>query len=305
MLRAVANPAASGSGTVTNTGTLTANQLIIGDGTVDVKALGSAGTTTTVLHGNAAGAPTFSAVSLTADVSGTLPVANGGTGLATLTANNVILGNGTSTPSFVAPGSSGNVLTSNGTTWQSSAPAGGSPGLVLLGTNVVTAASVAAVDFTSLMSSTYDEYEVHFENVRSTSNNVSLKMRVSTNNGSSFVSSAYSWGGIYTSSAAPTSASAAGNASDSSFGLMIGGGNVASAATGCNGRMIVSNANSSTNFKAVRYWNTYYTGPGDTYQESGGGTQNSAAVINALRFLFSSGDIEIGSAFYLYGVRKT
>lgn len=38
------------------------------------------GTTTTVLHGNASGNPTFSAVSLTADVTGILPVANGGTG---------------------------------------------------------------------------------------------------------------------------------------------------------------------------------------------------------------------------------
>lgn len=48
-----------------------------------------------------------------------LPVSGGGTGLATLTANNVILGNGTSTPSFVAPGTSGNALISNGTTWTS------------------------------------------------------------------------------------------------------------------------------------------------------------------------------------------
>ena len=52
----------------------------------------------------------------------TVGVAKGGTGLTTLTANNVILGNGTSTPSFVAPGASGNLLTSNGTTWQSSTP---------------------------------------------------------------------------------------------------------------------------------------------------------------------------------------
>jgi hypothetical protein len=55
----------------------------------------------------------------------TVTVAQGGTGLATLTANNVILGNGTSTPLFVAPSTSGNVLTSNGTTWQSTAPAAG------------------------------------------------------------------------------------------------------------------------------------------------------------------------------------
>lgn len=38
------------------------------------------GTTTTLLHGNAAGNPSWSAVSLTADVTGTLPEANGGTG---------------------------------------------------------------------------------------------------------------------------------------------------------------------------------------------------------------------------------
>jgi hypothetical protein len=46
-----------------------------------------------------------------------VPVAQGGTGLATLTANNVLLGNGTSAVQAVAPGTSGNVLTSNGTTW--------------------------------------------------------------------------------------------------------------------------------------------------------------------------------------------
>ena len=51
-----------------------------------------------------------------------LPVASGGTGAATLTVNNVLLGNGTSALQVVAPGTTGNVLTSNGTTWSSSAP---------------------------------------------------------------------------------------------------------------------------------------------------------------------------------------
>jgi hypothetical protein len=65
-------------------------------------------------------------VSLASGVTGTLPVANGGTGATTLTANNVILGNGTSAVNFVAPGTTGNVLTSNGTTWTSAVlPAGG------------------------------------------------------------------------------------------------------------------------------------------------------------------------------------
>ncbi len=69
-----------GSGTVTHTaGALTASAVVVGNGTDDIKVLASLGTTTTVLHGNAAGLPTFGAVSLTADVTGVLPAANGGT----------------------------------------------------------------------------------------------------------------------------------------------------------------------------------------------------------------------------------
>jgi hypothetical protein len=51
--------------------------------TTTAMATTAAGTSTTVLHGNAAGAPTFGAVSLTADVSGILPIANGGTNAST------------------------------------------------------------------------------------------------------------------------------------------------------------------------------------------------------------------------------
>lgn len=58
-------------------------------------------------------------------ISGVLPVANGGTGLASVTANQVLLGNGTSFFQTVAPGTNGNVLQSNGTSWISAAAAGG------------------------------------------------------------------------------------------------------------------------------------------------------------------------------------
>lgn len=61
---------------------------------------------------------------LTSAVTGILPVANGGTGASSLTANNVILGNGTSAVQLVAPGTSGNVLTSDGTGWVSAAGGG-------------------------------------------------------------------------------------------------------------------------------------------------------------------------------------
>ena len=77
------------------------------------------------------GSPVTGTGTLALTYSGTaLPVANGGTGATTLTLNNVLLGNGTSAPLAVAPGTSGNVLTSNGTTWSSTAPASTLPGYV-------------------------------------------------------------------------------------------------------------------------------------------------------------------------------
>ena len=93
-----------------------------------------------VISGNTSGTITLDAPAVAGTTTLTLPatsgtvivgsggvtgVASGGTGAATLTANNVILGNGTSAVTFVAPGSSGNVLTSDGSTWTSAAPSGG------------------------------------------------------------------------------------------------------------------------------------------------------------------------------------
>jgi hypothetical protein len=63
------------------------------------------------------------ASSTSALTTGTLPVASGGTGNNSLTANTVLLGNGTSALQTVSPSTNGNVLTSNGTTWVSQAPA--------------------------------------------------------------------------------------------------------------------------------------------------------------------------------------
>ena len=66
---------------------------MIGNGGNDATVLGSLGTTTSLLHGNAGGNPSWSAVSLTADVSGILPFANGGTGTNTNFANHTFFGN--------------------------------------------------------------------------------------------------------------------------------------------------------------------------------------------------------------------
>jgi hypothetical protein len=70
---------------------------------------------------SAAGSGANSDITSLSGLTTALSVAQGGTGAATLTANNVLLGNGTSAVQAVAPSTSGNVLASNGTTWASSA----------------------------------------------------------------------------------------------------------------------------------------------------------------------------------------
>lgn len=98
--------------------------------TLNQNTTGSAATLTTARTIQTDLASTSSAsfdgsANITPGITGTLGVANGGTGATTLTANNVLLGNGTSAVQFVAPGTNGNVLTSNGTTWISAAAASG------------------------------------------------------------------------------------------------------------------------------------------------------------------------------------
>jgi hypothetical protein len=82
------------------------------------------GPTATVSYGTA-GQPFISSGASAAPVYGTLTPVGGGTGLATIPSGNVLLGNGTSAVSAVAPGTAGNVLTSTGSVWISSAGGGG------------------------------------------------------------------------------------------------------------------------------------------------------------------------------------
>lgn len=100
-----------------------------GDGTWAVPPGGGSGSVTSVdmtvpsvfsISGN----PITTTGTLAITYSGVaMPVLNGGTGSTSLATNSVLLGNNISAVQTVAPGSNGNVLTSNGTTWTSTAPA--------------------------------------------------------------------------------------------------------------------------------------------------------------------------------------
>ena len=113
---------------VTSSASLTANQLLLGGGSQASTPLGSLGTTSTVMHGNASGPPSFGAVALASEVSGVLPPANGGTGSVSGTQTQVLriqpnTGNNT-TYQFAAP----SVLVSSDYAFPAQSP-GGSLGI--------------------------------------------------------------------------------------------------------------------------------------------------------------------------------
>lgn len=136
--------------TMASSALLAANQLVLGGGAAGSPAtLGSLGTTTTVLHGNAAGVPAFGAVVLTADVSGILPLANGGTN-ANLTASNggIVWSNATQMQILAGTATAGQMLRSGSTatpawstaTWPATTAAGTL--LTSAAANTVTASAV-------------------------------------------------------------------------------------------------------------------------------------------------------------------
>jgi len=110
----------SGAGQITAGSALTktGNTLNVGvDGSSievnsDALRVKAAGITNTMLAGS---------IDLTAKVTGILPIANGGTGASSLTANRMLMANGTGAITVLAAGTAGQVMTSNG----GSAPAFG------------------------------------------------------------------------------------------------------------------------------------------------------------------------------------
>jgi hypothetical protein len=100
----------------------TVGDILYASGSTAFSKLAAVATGNALLSGGVGSAPVYGKIGLTTHVSGVLPVSNGGTGAATLAANNVLLGNGTSALQAVAPSTAGNLLTSNGTSWVSALP---------------------------------------------------------------------------------------------------------------------------------------------------------------------------------------
>ena len=87
--------------------------LLYADTTTSLAKLADVAVGNALISGGVAAAPSYGKIGLATHVSGTLPVANGGTGV-------------------TSAGATGNVLTSNGTAWTSAAPSGFPSGTVMM-----------------------------------------------------------------------------------------------------------------------------------------------------------------------------
>jgi len=93
----------------TGTTSLTNHGVLVGSGTSSITAL-AVGATNQVLLGSTGADPTWGAVDLTTDITGTLPVGNGGIGTTTLTDHGVLIGSGAGAVTAASVGSTGELL---------------------------------------------------------------------------------------------------------------------------------------------------------------------------------------------------
>jgi trimeric autotransporter adhesin len=111
----------------TGLGSYTTGDFIYASAAGALSKLADVATGNAIISGGVGGVPSWGKIGLTTHVSGTLPIANGGTnGTATPTAGAVAYGTG-SAFAFTAAGTSGQVLTSNGSsapTWAAAGPSG-------------------------------------------------------------------------------------------------------------------------------------------------------------------------------------
>lgn len=183
-------------------------------------------------------------------------------------------------------------------------------GWTLLAT--LTASASATLDDTTSISSTYDEYMIVYRNLLPATNNAGLLMRVSEDGGSTYKATTYDsmvWGCLISGSSGTGNS---GGGETEGTGYLLSGKNVTldgvsnTAGYGVSGNFILHNPNSTTTRKMVTGSMSFLSG-GTARREIGvigGHYDGDNGAVNAIRFLFNSGNITSGTV-KIYGIKTS
>lgn len=188
-------------------------------------------------------------------------------------------------------GTSGNILTSDGTNWTSAAPSGGAGSLVFITSK--TASSSADITFdSSEITATYPSYLLTFYNALPANTSNTLQLQYSTDNGSSYITSGYLsvFGAAAFSATAHVLLSIPGFTSNS-VGAGTGQVNLYNITTGGTPNVIGSVAMGQSNIGAMTTYTIASIGPATT-------------TVNNIKIFYASGNITSGT-FVLYGIKQS
>lgn len=170
---------------------------------------------------------------------------------------------------------------------------------ILLATR--TASASATLDFTEFNNVTYKRYEFEIEFLLPATDNTDLWLRTSTNGGSSYDAGASDYSRfVHGGTASGIGLGPGGSENDSKIGVCSGVGNAANEFGVCADLQLIGAANSAT-FTIARGWVSYTDASANSIYVDTNGFRKTAADVDAVRFLFSSGNITSG-VIRMYGL---
>lgn len=182
---------------------------------------------------------------------------------------------------------------------------GGATGARVLITSSTASAS-ASIDFTSGIDSTYNIYEVEFIDVLPATDGVEFFMRVSTDAGSTYKSGASDYSNVvYALNSADNRGTLKGMSTYNSMNLNTAGASYGIGNTGLDGGVsgnlfFYSPDSGTLDFKMI--FSVCYGGSvNEMVQSLGTGVYETATAVDAVQFLFDSGNITSGE-INLYGI---
>lgn len=243
-----------------------------------------------------------------------LPVASGGTGVATitgvisgsttspftastLTQYNTLVAGASNAITNIAPGTATHVLTSNGVSSNPSYQA-------LTGVNWIyitraDASNSATINLTSAISSSYNHYLLLIYNLYPATDNTTLQMNVSIDNGATWIALNYFSGCndvAYNSSTFT-------NTNSTTTCLLTTGLTNSTANAPCGGAITFQGLGALQLF-SYQGLLAYFESGGSITASQIGGTNSANLTVNALQFLMSAGNITTGT-FVLYGMKES